>query len=122
YAAASCIALAAASLLLLMRRRWRASPPVVEPSLRLPLLMRLASPMALLLEPLVDCMLPRWRRTALTRQLEAIGIAHALSPQRWESLRAAVALCGGVMALLLVPQKLWLTGLCAIAGYLLGGQ
>lgn len=122
HAAAACIALAFTSLLLLVHRRWFAMPAArMQASSRIPLPMRMAMPLALLVEPLVDCLLPRGRRIAVASQLDAVGLSPAFTALRWEATRLATALlCGVVVAL--IPGKAWLAIPGAGAGYLLGGQ
>lgn len=119
--AAACLVLAMACLLLLMQRRWRRGLRL-EPGARLPLPMRLALPVALLLEPLVDCLLARPRRQALVRRLDALGMSHAFTPQRWEAMCVASALLAGGLVVLGVPAMAGLAMPAAVCGYLLGGQ
>lgn len=122
-AAAASLALAMVCLLLLMLRRWtRRARARIEPGPAVPLPMRLAMPLALLIEPLIDCLLPGGRRAALIRQLDALGLAHAYSPHRWEAMCVATAALAGGLAALCLPATGWLGILCAIAGYLMGGQ
>src|SRR5690606_6103479 len=122
-ASAACLALALICLLLLMQRRWRRRPRTgMEPGPAAPLPMRLAMPLAVLIEPLIDCLLTCCRRAALTRQLDALGLSHAYTPHRWEAMCVASAVLAGGLVVLCLPAMRWLAMLCAIAGYLIGGQ
>lgn len=90
-------------------------------SLRLPLLMRLVWPLALLLEPLVGCLMSPRLASRMAQDLDALGLAPPLSPSRWMALRVALALCAGAVGLLL-PGGAWPALLLVAAGFLLGGQ
>lgn len=122
-AAAASLALAMVCLLLLMQRRWtRRARNRIELGPSAPLPMRLAMPLALLIEPLIDCLQPDGRRAALTRQFDALGLAHAYTPHRWEAMCVATAMLACGLVALCLPAMGWLAMLCAIAGYLTGGQ
>ncbi len=115
-----CIAAAIAGLVLQMARRARAGGPP-EPQVRAPLPMRCTLPIAWIVEPLVDALLWPARRRALSRRLEALGIADAFTPQRWESMCVALAIAAGGL-MLAVPDLSWLALPAAACGFLLGGQ
>lgn len=118
--ACGCVALATASLLMLAARQWRTARSV-DPAMRPPPLLRLAQPLALLLEPLVDCILLPARRRAVDSRLEALGLAPGLNAVRFEALCLATALVLGA-GMLLLPGMGWLALPAALCGYLLGGQ
>ena len=123
HASAACLALATICLLMLMHSRWTKRPRIpMEPRPGAPLPMRLAMPLALLVEPLVDCLLPAGRRVARTRQLDALGLSHAFTPQRWEAMCVATALLTGGLVWLCLPAAGWLAVLCGAGGYLLGAH
>jgi len=119
-AACLCIAAACASLLLRVARGRRSHLPG-DRHARPPLLMQFTLPIAWIIEPLVDGLLWSARRHMLSRRLEALGLADAFTPQRWESMCAALALVAAT-AVLLVPGMAWLALPVAACGYLLGGQ
>lgn len=118
--ACGCVALATASLLMLAARQWRTARSV-DPAMRPPPLLRLAQPLALLLEPLVDCILLPARRRAVDSRLEALGLAPGLNAVRFEALCLATALVLGA-GMLLLPGLGWLALPAALCAYLLGGQ
>lgn len=118
--ACGCVALATASLLMLAARQWRTARSV-DPAMRPPPLLRLAQPLGLLLEPLVDCILLPVRRRAVDSRLEALGLAPGLNAVRFEALCLATALVLGA-GMLLLPGMGWLALPAALCGYLLGGQ
>lgn len=122
----ACFGLALAALLVLLRRRWRDSVAQRHPGAiaeaRPPLLLRLATPVAALLEPLVDSGLAAARRAALAERLESLGLSRAFTPQRWESLCVSLALLAGIAVSCLVPGMAWLAMPAAVAGYLFAGQ
>lgn len=118
--ACGCVALATASLLMLAARQWRTARSV-DPAMRPPPLLRLAQPLGLLLEPLVDCILPPARRRAVDSRLEALGLAPGLNAVRFEALCLATALVLGA-GMLLLPGMGWLALPAALCGYLVGGQ
>lgn len=120
-ASVACVAVAIASASLRLLRRWRQPPSPADATSPSPLLLRLAAPLAALLEPLVDLGLAARRRRRLAERFESLGLAHALTPQRWESMCIALALLAGGVALLLLPTMTWLAAPCALAGYLYGG-
>lgn len=110
------------TLMLLMLRRWREPEPSFDMANRPPALMRCMLPLALLLEPLVDSLLPERRRRALSRQLEALDLAPAITASRWEALCIGLGVTAGGIALLAMPGVPWLAGLAAAAGWMLGGS
>jgi tight adherence protein C len=118
--ACGCVALATASLLMLAARQWRTARSV-DPAMRPPPLLRLAQPLGLLLEPLVDCILLPARRRAVDSRLEALGLAPGLNAVRFEALCLATALVLGA-GMLLLPGLGWLALPAALCGYLVGGQ
>lgn len=120
--AAACIALALGALTILLLRRYKVARPVrPDVGLRLPLPMRMASPMAALVEPLVECILPdRWI-SSTSRRLEALGLASSVDPVRWMALCAAEALVFGAVAMCASGGHTGLGLLLAGAGYLHGG-
>jgi len=121
-ASALCAALSLGTLLLLSIRRARfAGMHGSGGSLRLPLPMRLVWPLALLLEPLVGCLMSSRLASRIAQDLDALGMAPPFSPSRWMALRVALALCAGGAGLLL-PGASWWSLLLVAAGYLLGGQ
>jgi tight adherence protein C len=120
-ACAVCAALSLSTLLLLCLRRARSAAAYRNTgSARMPMLMRLVWPLALLLEPLVSCVLAPRLASRIARDLDALGLAPPLTPARWTALRVALGFCAGATGLLLagtLPALLLLA-----AGYLLGGQ
>lgn len=119
-AACLCIAAACASLLLRVARSRRRRLPM-DRQAQPPLLMRCTLPIAWIIEPLVDGLLWSARRRMLARRLEALGLADAFTPQRWESMCAALALIAAA-AMLVMPGLAWLALPGAACGYLIGGQ
>lgn len=122
WVALACIAVAAGALSMLALRRFRdrrAAP--WRTRLRLPLLMRLSAPLALLLEPLVDCLLSASWLAGTERRLEALGLGASLHARRWEAMRAAEALSLGTVAWLASGGTVWPGILLAAGGYLHGG-
>src|SRR5690606_7670356 len=120
-ASAVCLAFAITATLLLVQRRLIRSARGGEPAPRAPVLLRLVTPLALLLEPTVDCCLTARRRAALVSRLEALGFGAAFTPQRWESRCIALALVAGGLVPALMPGAAWLALPGAVAGYLHGG-
>jgi tight adherence protein C len=121
HAALACAALAVSALALLMLRRWRAAPGVWPGRLRLPPLLRLVAPIALLIEPLVACVMPATRGARIQRSLEALGLAPLISPAHWEALRIAQGIAWGLLAALASGGSAWLCSLLAAGGYMQGG-
>jgi tight adherence protein C len=120
--AVACIALAACAVSMLILRRCRNTLAAPVPGrVRLPLLTRAAMPLALLLEPCVECLLPPGRVARTSRKLEALGLGASVSVPRWEALRAAQALACGMLAALASGGTLWICMLLAAGGYLFGG-
>jgi tight adherence protein C len=120
--AAACFALALGALTTLLLRRLKAAK-LVRPDggLRLPLPMRMVSPVAALVEPLVACILPdRWF-SGTSRRLEALGLASSVDPVRWMALCMAEALVFGTVAMCASGGHAGLALLLAGAGYLHGG-
>lgn len=120
YLAVACMALAGGTLVSLALRRCRMRQPAAAPArLHLPLPMRMATPLALLIEPCVECViLPQWAATT-GRRLEALGMG-TLPVSRWHALRVAEGIaCGGIAAVLSGGAP-WAT-LMGAAGYLHGG-
>lgn len=120
-ASALCAALSLGTLVLLGIRRARFAGMDGSGSPQLPLLMRLVSSLALLLEPLVDCLMSPRLAARIAPDLDALGLSPPLSPARWMAHRVALAMCAGAMGLLL-PGSAWPALLLVAAGYLLGGQ
>ena len=119
--AVACIALAVSAVSMLILRRCRNTLAVPVPGrVRLPLLMRAIAPLALLLEPCVECLLSPGRVARTSRQLEALGLGPSVSVPRWEALRAAQALTCGMLAAV-ASGTMWLCMLLAAGGYLFGG-
>lgn len=121
YLAMACMALAGAALSVLVLRRWRARRvPAPASRLRLPLPMRMLMPLAALLEPCMDCLLPRHRAAATTRQLEALGLAGSIPAVRWHGLCVAQGVAAATIAALASGGVSWLIVLLGAAGYLHG--
>lgn len=121
YAAVGCIAVASAALVLLTLQRLRARPqPSTRPAACLPLALRIAAPLAGLLEPLVACLLARRRVSRTARQLESLGLTPGVTAERWHALAVAEALLLAALALLGGGGP-WFGGIAGIAGYLHGG-
>ncbi len=122
YLATACMALAGSALSVLVLRRCRASRPASASSrVRLPLAMRLVMPLAILLEPCVDCLLGSQRAAATTRRLEALGIGASLSAARWHALRFAQGMAAALVAGLASGGAAWAILLAGIIGHLHGG-
>lgn len=120
--ALACIALAGAALVTLVLRRCRTPRHAAESGrLRLPLPMRMVMPLALLIEPCVECLIPPQRMAAATRRLDALGLGTSVSAVRWQGLRVAQALASGAVAALVPGGRSWVILLLATAGYLHGG-
>lgn len=119
--AVACIAVAAIALMLLVVRRVRAgSKPAVIHQVRLPLMSRIAAPVASLLEPLVSCLVPQGRMRRTGRLLESLGLVPGLTVERWHATGVAVAILLGAAALL-AGASAWLCVLLGVAGGLHGG-
>jgi tight adherence protein C len=117
----ACTAAATTSLVVLILRRTRATPaPAVRQAGRLPLMLRLATPVAALLEPVVACTLTHGRVARTTRQLEALGLAPGLSAERWHAMGITESLAA-LLLVMLAGGGPWFGGLLGIAGYLHGG-
>ncbi len=120
---AGCAALMCASLVLLFARRWRAVPRFADAGGPLPPLpMRLVAPLALLIEPVVDCLQPHARRMALDRRLDALGLVPAVTALRWESQCCALGILAAATTGLALPAPLWAVLLAGALGHLSGGQ
>jgi tight adherence protein C len=120
--AVACIALAVSAVSMLILRRCRSSLAAPFPGrIRLPLLMRAITPLALLLEPCVECLLSAARVARTSRKLEALGLGASVSVPRWEALRVAQALACGMLAAVASGGTLWVCMLLAAGGYLFGG-
>jgi tight adherence protein C len=122
-AASLCLALAFAALAALVLRRLGAVRHGAPPpgALRLPLPLRMATPLAVVLEPLVGCLLQdRWTH-GMARSLEALGLSSSLNPVRFCSLRIAEALVLGSIAMLASGGHAGVAVLLAGGGYLHGG-
>lgn len=121
YLAVGCLALAAAALAVLVLRRCRASRlQSATGRLQMPLVMRLVMPLAILVEPCVDCLLPPQRAAATGRQLEALGIGPSLPAARWHALRVAQAMAAALVAGLASAGATWAILLAGSIGYLHG--
>jgi tight adherence protein C len=119
--AVACIALAGFAISVLILRRYRNRMAVTVPSrVRLPVLMRVTVPLAVLLEPCVECLLSPGRVARTGRQLEALGLGASVSVSRWEALRGAQALAWGIAAAV-VSGTVWMCLLLAGGAYLSGG-
>lgn len=88
----------------------------------LPVLMRLATPIAVVIEPLVAALLSDARRASTARHLEALAMLSAVSPVRWEALRVGVASLGAAIAGVAGSGSLMAVALVAACGYLWSGQ
>lgn len=121
YTALGCIALGTGALILLILRRLglRRSSRLAE--FRLPMLQRIAAPIATLLEPAVASLLFQDRVARSLRQLESLGLAPGLTAERWYALCVAEALLLATLAII-AGGGAWLGGLLGIAGYLHGGM
>lgn len=117
-----CTALAVACLVLLTVRRLRtAGSDRLREGARVPPVMRLLMPVALLLEPLVACLLPRSLEAARARQLDALALAPGLNASRWEALCLAQGVATGGLAAAVLPWGLPAGLAGAAVGHLLGG-
>lgn len=122
YLATGCMALAGAALAMLVLRRCRFLHSAPASSrLRLPLTMRLMMPLAILVEPCVDCLLASQRAVATSRQLEALGMGASLPAARWHALRVAQGLAAGLIAGLASGGAVWAILLAGIIGHVHGG-
>ncbi|HUG73152.1 MAG TPA: type II secretion system F family protein [Steroidobacteraceae bacterium] len=120
--ASVCLALAIGALTALLLRRLKVGRVVLPGgALRLPLPMRMATPLAVVIEPVVECVLrERWIK-GTSRSLEALGLASSLEPVRWKSLCTAEALMFGTVAMCASGGHAGLGVLLAAGGYLHGG-
>lgn len=122
YGAMACIALSAGALFLLILRRARTGPDLATSHpVRLPMVFRVVTPVASVLEPLVTCLLPQGRIHHTERLLESLGLVPGLTAGRWHATGVAVAIVLCVAALL-AGAPVWLCGLLVIAGFLHGGM
>lgn len=120
YLSVACMALAGAALVMLVLRRCRNRQPAPPPGrLRLPLPMRLVAPLALFIEPCVECLVPPHWAAATTRRLEALGFG-MIAASRWHALRVAQGVAAGAVAGLVSGGATWALVLGAV-GYLHGG-
>jgi tight adherence protein C len=122
HAASVCLALAVGALTALLLRRLKVGRVVPSGgALRLPLPMRMATPLAVVIEPVVECVLrDRWI-SGTSRSLEALGLASSIDPVRWKSLCTAEALMFGTIAMCATGGHAGLGVLLAGGGYLHGG-
>ncbi len=119
YLAVVCIALSGAALVMLVLRRCRVRQPATASGrLRLPLPMRMVTPLALLIEPCVECLIPPQWAAATTRRLEALGLG-MIPASRWHSLRVAQGVALGATAAMASGGASWAI-LPGAAGYLHG--
>jgi tight adherence protein C len=93
---------------------------VAEHAVRLPLVLRMAAPLAALLEPVAECLLGTARTVRTSRLLESLGLAPAMTAGRWHALGMAEAMLLAVPAMLAGAGP-WPGVLFGVAGYLHGG-
>jgi tight adherence protein C len=117
-----CAAVAAAALASLIVRNARAARGLaIHSPVRLPLMLRIANPLAAILEPLIASLVPFRQLARTARQLESLGIAPGIRAERWHAMRAAEVLLIG--ALVLVAGGGPLPGaLAGLAGYAHAGM
>jgi tight adherence protein C len=121
YAALGCIAAGTGALILLIWRRLGIRRgPEIRPALRLPLLRRMATPLATLLEPAVASFLGQQRVARSLRQLESLGLAPGLTAERWCALSVAEAILVATLVII-AGGGAWLGALLGSAGYMHGG-
>jgi tight adherence protein C len=122
-AALACLAMAVAALVALTCRRWphirRAG---VDAFPRLPVILRVAHPLATVLEPLATSALTESRLFRTSRQLESVGLSASISAIRWEALRVSVAAMFGLVPICAGAGLGWLAGVVAAGGYLWTGS
>ena len=121
-AAVGCVGLACLAAGLLVARRMRlARSGDYAARVPLPLAMRLAFPLACVLEPVTGCLMSERRLAQTGRQLEALGLGSRLTPLAWESARVALALVPAIAACMADGSMAWLLLGLAVAGYCSGG-